>query len=192
MWCCQCFHQGGDCEIMCDVQHWLVLSKTLIWILWMIWILVWWLVSYIGLNTLLVVCDPLASCVKIWRELCGTYPESSRGLVLVLVICCVHFQVLPELEERGRWQDRGTKLGRSWGLGIKVMRGVRAKEQWKWRLRWSGRAPVCRTWLVPEMYGTEDDTRHVSRGLRFWRRHEVRGVARKNMRMKNGGRLSPG
>ena len=41
-------------------------------------------------------------CVKIWRELCGTYLESSRGLVLVLAVCCVHFQVLPELEERGR------------------------------------------------------------------------------------------
>lgn len=62
---------------MCDVQHWQVLSRTLIWILWVIWILV-------------------------WCELCETYPESSRGLVLVLVICCDHFQVLPELEERGR------------------------------------------------------------------------------------------
>ena len=67
------FSSRGDCEIMCDVQHWQVLSRTLIWILWVI-----------------------------WRELCGTYPESSRGLVLVLVICCDHFQVLPELEERGR------------------------------------------------------------------------------------------
>ena len=27
-------------------------------------------------------------CVKIWRELCGTYLESSRGLVLVLAVCC--------------------------------------------------------------------------------------------------------
>ena len=41
---------------MCDVQHWQLLSRTLIWIL----------------------------CVKIWHKLCGTYPESSRGLVLVL------------------------------------------------------------------------------------------------------------
>ena len=35
------------------------------------------------------------------------------------------------------------------------------------------------------MYGTEDDTRHVGRGPRFGRRHEERGVAEKNMRMKN-------
>ena len=42
------------------------------------------------------------TCVKIWRELYGTYFESSRGLVLVLVICCDRFQVFPELKERGR------------------------------------------------------------------------------------------
>ena len=79
---------------MCDVQHWQVTSG------------VKWNIELDALgdmNTCVVfgILHCADICVKIWRELCGTYSESSRGLVLVLV-CYDRFQVLPELEERGR------------------------------------------------------------------------------------------
>ena len=177
---------------MCDVQHWQVLSKTLIWILWVIWILVWWLVSYIGLNALLVVCWSISflcenmawvvwnlpwvkswTCARTGYLLCSLSGVARAGGTWSMTWS------RDEAWEKLRSGDQG-HAGRSCeatmeveatmireGTGLSYMACTGDVRYWRWH-------STC--WLRYEVLKT----------------YEVRGLTRKNLRIKFGRWLSPG